>query len=826
MRFSLVYPLLVLVFIGQPLCAKAQVSGEIDPTFKTSKSFGPDVYDSYFSRLKSLPDGKLLFSGSFQFFSEFRSSGLVRLMPDAEVDTSFRVTLTGCWLNGFEVMGNGKILVWGSISISPNGPAFGVVRLHANGSLDTSFNPIPIGESFQPIVLANGNLIGNSFSHQISSYSADGQSLVGFHPISSNYDDILAALPDSGFLVYRANSGILKKYFSNGLQDTSFQSTVGSIWYPNIRPLSNGKILITTSNGMLRLMPNGVLDSTYYFGPSISDYYSPRIQLVDDSGQAFVSVSNYQFQNRIVKFGANGRMDSTHTFSLGSGYLNIAPYPGGWFCVGSTNINRWWYQGFDAFRFNNSGSRIWNKQFAGFNGNIEKIIPYPDKRLLVAGTFSNFDSVPMPYLARLFPDGTLDTSFHSQFSYTEHPNSQWTESLSLGPDGKILGLKYDLNLGYDPIGTPFLLHPDGSIDTSFHLQHQTFGTNDTVVLIGNLFFGPNQKIYAKLDLGKPDPTKSLVVRFLMNGNLDPAFTPRSYGSPQSGLYNGLYPDSDSTFILESSHMGFVSLQGEIPSKIFSLFRIRLDGSVKEGFNFSGSGGEIKSIQSDPSGNLYLSCMKSIGASENTQLFPIFLKIKSDGEEDSLFRSELSNIRFELSDEDLIPFGFVSSAAGEMIHISDSNPLKKLCPNGEIDSSFHIQLFSGGSIFTMTMADSAHIYVAGNFNHINGQPINRIVRLKNYPCVLNSLSEVSKREQITVFPNPGKDNLEISLGSEAKGKAQIRLVDMQGRQVLSQNASSDSENGNIKIQVSGLPKGLYVVQVVTEGNKYTLKWMKE
>jgi len=69
------------------------------------------------------------------------------------------------------------------------------------------------------------------------------------------------------------------------------------------------------------------------------------------------------------------------------------------------------------------------------------------------------------------------------------------------------------------------------------------------------------------------------------------------------------------------------------------------------------------------------------------------------------------------------------------------------------------------------------------------------------------------EFVNIYPNPVDDLLKIS---SDKKIGQLRICDMQGRLLVSENISSDT----YELNVSRFPKGAYIVRVVSTGNAYT------
>src|SRR6185503_7466751 len=92
----------------------------------------------------------------------------------------------------------------------------------------------------------------------------------------------------------------------------------------------------------------------------------------------------------------------------------------------------------------------------------EAIVLQPDGRILIAGAFYSVDGQRAESVARLNPDGTLDTSFHAEVDY-----DQDMSLIGLLPDGKMIVAGRSYPVGTKPIANIARLNPDGSLDTSF-----------------------------------------------------------------------------------------------------------------------------------------------------------------------------------------------------------------------------------------------------------------------------------------------------------------------------------------------------------------------
>lgn len=76
----------------------------------------------------------------------------------------------------------------------------------------------------------------------------------------------------------------------------------------------------------------------------------------------------------------------------------------------------------------------------------------------------------------------------------------------------------------------------------------------------------------------------------------------------------------------------------------------------------------------------------------------------------------------------------------------------------------------------------------------------------------------EESKISVYPNPAENVLYVDSTDNIQS---VKVYNTTGSIVLSVN----SLNGN-SIDVSGLPSGMYVVRVQTEGNNYTQKVFKK
>ncbi|MBU1615237.1 delta-60 repeat domain-containing protein, partial [bacterium] len=144
------------------------------------------------------------------------------------------------------------------------------------------------------------------------------------------------------------------------------------------------------------------------------------------------------------------------------------------------------------------------------NGSIHSIAVQPDGKILIGGWFTKIAGTTTNYIARLNPDGTLDTTFDPS------PNVNGSiHSIAVQPDGKIFVGGYSPSIAGKKIAR---LNPDGTLDTTFDPNvNAHFG-------IGSILIQPDGKVL----IGGHFPTiagltRDNITRLNPDGTLDTTF---------------------------------------------------------------------------------------------------------------------------------------------------------------------------------------------------------------------------------------------------------------------------------------------------------------
>jgi uncharacterized delta-60 repeat protein len=162
--------------------------------------------------------------------------------------------------------------------------------------------------------------------------------------------------------------------------------------------------------------------------------------------------------------------------------------------------------------------------------NIYAIAEQPDGRLVIGGAFGGFSGASgTSYLVRLLPDGSLDTSFNQTRPLPDY----YVRAVAVQPDGKILlGGEFN-NVGSASPAYRKLarLHPDGSLDTSF-TAHSTVSTGQDVNALqllpdGKILLGGTFTAWPGA-LGTHAGGRTVLLR--PDGTVDPFYRPGSFNN--------------------------------------------------------------------------------------------------------------------------------------------------------------------------------------------------------------------------------------------------------------------------------------------------------
>lgn len=202
--------------------ARLLPNGAYDPSFTRTNNY-TGAFQDVPQELALQSDGRILLAGSFANFAGKPVSGLLRFLPDGQVDSTFPLTGienvvpgTGTLFGrvmALRVLANDRILIGGGFTKVRGVSRVGVARLNSDGSLDTGFVPPTNGST-------SSGTAGNMLFYQMGPATPEGGVyLFGqFRPdLSQAGDTLIRLLPDgsidSSYHVYsnqQINTGVLE----------------------------------------------------------------------------------------------------------------------------------------------------------------------------------------------------------------------------------------------------------------------------------------------------------------------------------------------------------------------------------------------------------------------------------------------------------------------------------------------------------------------------------------------------------------------------------------------------------------------------------------
>ncbi len=550
-------------------------------------------------------DGKILVGGSFIITNGIVGTNLMRLNADGSQDNTFSAQVSGpgvydLWggsVNSLLLVAGGKILVAGEFT-SVNGTArTSIARLDPNGALDTTYYT-SLGTSFyQPYVNA-------------AALQGDGKIVIGgnFNQVNGTTQNYLARLN------------------ADGSPDTSFISRLGSNDGGTVQSIlcqTNGRILIggvfsaingVPHTGIARLNADGSTDES--FQATAGWVYAITVQ-PDDKIVIGGGLFNGSDKAVAARLNADGSLDNSFSFpavASGGTIYTIAMQSDGRMILGGSFIT----VRNNLVRMNSDGSvdDSFDNGPTGPNWSISSLAIQPDQKILIGGSFNAVSGVTRNHLARLNPDGSLDTSFFQGMAGINVEGGGIISCLALQDDGRILVAGSIGSFNGTIVGNLVRLNPDGSLDNSFL---QGSGTDATAGQIYSLAVQKDGKILIGGSFATVNGTpRNYIARLNSDGSLDATFLQGMTGADNE--ITSLALQSDGRILIA----GFFSRVNGVFEN--GIARLNSDGSLDTAFfaNPVSTGG-ARGVAVQPDGRIViggmLTSINGIGVTNFARLLP-------------------------------------------------------------------------------------------------------------------------------------------------------------------------------------------------------------
>ncbi len=334
----------------------------------------------------------------------------------------------------------------------------------APGDLDLTFDAGAIVNSNSGISQVNAVVV-----------QPDGGILIGgyFTSVNGTNRDIITRLNSDGSLDLSFNTPVQS--------NANFGSVIAIALQPDGKILVGGHFLIGTDvKNVVRLNANGSLDGT--FSPNETGGSFVDTIVLQPDGKVIIGgqIGNYDNVSGrgIVRLNSNGTLDTplglnanlqNTVFSIALQTDGKIIVGGNYFVIGSTPQQN------NIARLNANGTL--DSTFAigsGADNQVQGVAVQPDGKILVGGSFANFNGTTQNQIVRLNVDGSFDPSFTASITGS---SGVWT--IKLQPDGKILlGGAVGFVNGINRRGIA-RLNANGSLD-SFYPMGGAGGANNLV----------------------------------------------------------------------------------------------------------------------------------------------------------------------------------------------------------------------------------------------------------------------------------------------------------------------------------------------------------
>ena len=236
--------------------ARINLDGTFDTNFPAANS-GFITTGAQVNSIVIQPDGKILVAGSGLIVGNTAGHLLIRLNADGSADNSFtEANIPANLINALALQPDGRIIaVWG-YNQRDNIPSGGAVRLNTDGSLDSTFTlGIPASIPLNSVVI-----------------QPDGKILVGFQGAFGYVSSQTGSVFYNGAARLNADGSHDRDFIPATVSDFA-NGRITDVYALALQ--ADGKILIggnlyksgaLTPTGVIRLNPNGTLDSTLNAG--------------------------------------------------------------------------------------------------------------------------------------------------------------------------------------------------------------------------------------------------------------------------------------------------------------------------------------------------------------------------------------------------------------------------------------------------------------------------------------------------------------------------------------------------------------------------------
>lgn len=350
---------------------------------------------------------------------------------------------------------------------------------------------------------------------------------------------------------------------------------------------------------------------------------------------------------------------------------------------------------------------------AGANNQINDISVLPDNKILIGGSFTNYNGTAINRLARLNQNGNIDMTFD--------PGTGANSPVSVIKQysgGKILVGGFFTNYSGTAIKSLARINTDGSIDTSFNIGTGPSGGISAIAV------QPDDKILVGGTITTFNTVpKNGIARLNADGSDDSTFTVSGTGAS----INAIARQSDGKLIVGGTFPAIGGITRQ------SIARLNADGSFDAAFD-AGTG-------LNPTGNPAAGSVKDLALQTDGSVILVGNFTSYNGtNRSSIARANTNGTLDTMLNPTALLAGNINAIAkqadgkvligGTFTSVGDAarSNIARINEDGTLDMTFNPGTGANSFVNTIGVQADGKIVIGGNFTNYNGTNINRIARI--------------------------------------------------------------------------------------------------
>lgn len=442
------------------------------------------------------------------------------------------------------------------------------------------------------------------------------------------------------------------------------------------------------------------------------------------------------------------------------------------------------------------------------DGPVRAVVVQPDGKIIIGGDFTHVGGVARDGLARLNPDGSVDSSFAPGVGTSSTlPTTPQVFALALQLDGSVV-VGGSFGSAHSTGGSPVIRNNIARFDDKGILD-LTYdpNANGTVLALALHVDGKIVVGGGFTQFQSPEPTTRMyVARLNPDGTVDSQFDPKANNGVTS-----IAIQRDGKILLGGFFTTLQPLGNTSPANLSHLARLNPDGTLDSEF-YPIVGGNVYGLAVGPDGAIYVggNFTQVWGRGNVSASRGYVARFNADGTIDQTFNpgvnEEVDAFAFQPDGKVIIGGYFTRAQPAGLNTQIIRNRIARVLTTGELDTAF--QLDPGGRILASVVQSDGKIVVGGSFTNIGGMTRNYIARLNPDGTVDPSYNpNLNGRVYTMAYQNANGENKVLiggsftTVGSDTRNHI-ARLNPADGSVDSEFNPNIDGAVGSIVVQSDG------------------------